>query len=145
MTNMTTDNTTPSIEGVDFDYLIPPNTLYFFNFLGRIATASETIAANSTSIKNNIELIKQYQQTISSELTTIDNHLDRMQSVIREVNTLESDAFLSGPHVRNIGASWDHGLYGYSAIARAMMMMNLKETNKLDVLKKELSNPTPLP
>jgi hypothetical protein len=91
---------------------------------------------------------------IKDELITIDNHLNRMQSVIEDVEVQDTDEyggfteFVSGPHVRTIDTSWrtdSSGSDPTSAISRALMVINLKNLNKLEELRREMLNPTPIP
>ena len=114
--------------------------------LESIATSLETIAANSTDIKDSLS-------TISGEITTMDDHLETMQSVIYDVQdddtyvgTSSNAKFASGPHIRQIGVGWNDSIndYANNEISRSLMIMSLKDTNKIDVIKTELENPTPL-
>lgn len=107
---------------------------------GILNAAADVVQAKS----NNTQAAQ--QTIIADETSTIDDHLNRLQSVVEDVNTLDDDAFVAGPHVRGINANWDsNDMYGPSAIARAMMVLNLKATNTLDDVKSEVQNPTPIP
>lgn len=110
------------------------------------AAASTVRSKINNTVENHMNTIQQSQVTIATETVTMDNHLDRIQSVVEDIETRESDTFVPGPHVRGIDATWDYsGSYGSAAIARAMMVLNLKATNTLDDVRSEVVNPTPIP
>ena len=129
-----------------------PTDTEFFGGVGTAWAAILNTAANTIQAKSNNTQATQ-QTTIASEITTIDNHLNRMQSVIYDVenqDTFEGSSssarFAAGPHIRQIGVGWNDSIYDYSngELARGLMIMSLKDTNKLEVIKAELENPTPL-
>jgi hypothetical protein len=101
----------------------------------------------------NTQIIEEHLSLIKEEVITIDNHMNRLQSVVEDIVISQTDdqgnqsEFVAGPHIRNIATGWDNGYGGgdNTSIARAMMMVNLKETDKLDEVSAEMTNPTPLP
>lgn len=102
-----------------------------------IADKQTVIADKQTIIATKQTVIADKQTIIAEETVTIDNHLNRVQSVVEDLTTTCS----SGPHFRIVGGGCENEIHE-SEIARAMMVLNLKETNKLPDLIKEVESPT---
>ena len=115
------------------------------NFAGEIAssltqttpiTEDEFFSGSTTT--NNVGIT--WSNILVSAANAIRATADNTQaSVVENVNT----SCTSGPHIKMAGG----GCAGDGAsnqYGRAMMMLNLKATGKLEEFKEELSNPTPL-
>lgn len=102
-----------------------------------IAAKQTTIATDTGTIADKQTIIADKQTIIAAETITIDNHLNRVQSVVDDMTTTCS----TGPHFRTVVGGCEQDMHN-SEIGRAMMVLNLKETNKLDALVREVESPT---
>lgn len=107
------------------------------NLIDTIAAKQTIIADETTTIAAETTTIAAKQTIIAAEMTTIDDHLDRMQSTIEDTTTRCSE----GPHVRVVSGTCGSEIHE-AELGRAMMILNLKETNKLEEVIREVENPT---
>lgn len=84
----------------------------------------------------------------------IESHLNVLQSVVETVSELDSEygnndsgsTFTPGPHIRNVSTSWrlESSDYSNEEIGRALMLINMLETNTIERVREELETPTAL-
>ena len=101
------------------------------------ASQQTTMAAQQTTMASQQTTMAAQQTIIATEAVTSDNHLATLASTVEPISL----ACTSGPHIKMAGGGCPSEGGDW---ARAMMMLNLKGTNKLDEFRAELLNPTPL-
>ena len=115
------------------------------------AKSNNTMATQQTTMATQQTTLATQTTTIAAKQTLIETHQLRLASTVDDITIEETNdqgqtsRFNAGPHVRNIASSWYSGNdtdYESRRLARGMMMLNLKSTNKLNELKSELRNPT---
>lgn len=148
----------------DFNANVNTNTYYYtldysdhFNLLNdfaeRIAIALENLSANIADIKVDIARLANSSESIDTSLQNIDisegiiaDGITTIASTVINIDAANTIDGIGGPHMRSIGTGYYRAnvIDSPTNIARGMMVLNLKATNKLDDLKEELINPTPL-
>lgn len=99
----------------------------------------DIIRQNSTTIAAKQTIIADKQTVIADETITIDNHLDRLQSTVDDLNV---PCGSSGPHARVAGTSSCIDDYW---LTRALAIYNMRTTGIIDEIRKEIRNPTRFP